>query len=49
VAARIERFAGDGLVPADEGDGESGDGDPHGLLLCLFRADIPVLPPDAAG
>lgn len=23
-------------------------GEPHGLLLCLYRADLPALPPDAA-
>jgi DNA-binding transcriptional ArsR family regulator len=45
VVARIKRFAGDGLG----GNGEDGDGDPHGLLFCVFRADIPTLPPDPAG
>jgi DNA-binding transcriptional ArsR family regulator len=45
VAARIERFARDELAAGADGD----DGDPHGLLLCVFRADIPVLPPDPAG
>jgi DNA-binding transcriptional ArsR family regulator len=45
VAARIERFARGELAAGDGGD----DGDPHGLLFCVFRADIPVLPPDPAG
>jgi len=44
VAARIERYAGDEL-PA--GGGEQ-HGDPHGLLFCLYRANIPTLPADPA-
>ena len=46
VAARIERFAADGHLTGVADRGE--DGDPHGLLFCLYRADIPTLPPDPA-
>jgi DNA-binding transcriptional ArsR family regulator len=44
VAARIERFANDELLA----DGEERHGDPHGLLFCLYQANIPTLPPDPA-
>jgi len=30
----------------DEHAAGSDDGEPHGLLLCLYRADIPILPPE---
>jgi DNA-binding transcriptional ArsR family regulator len=43
VAERIARFGTDGQLADDD------DGEPHGLLCCLYRADIPVLPPDRAG
>jgi DNA-binding transcriptional ArsR family regulator len=46
VAAQIERLACEGLAA---GRDDSDDGDPHGLLFCLFKADIPVLPPDGDG
>ena len=60
VAARIERLADDqhlagakdGEDAKDGDDGDDGDdekGAPHGVLLCLYRADIPALPPDVAG
>jgi len=39
LARQMERFATNELVA--NGD----DGDPHGLLVCLYRADIPTLPP----
>jgi hypothetical protein len=58
VAARIERFATDEHLaggedpedPEDPGEpGEPGEpGDPHGLLFCLYRANIPTLPPEPA-
>lgn len=41
VAARIERYACEELPP----DAEEQHGDPHGLLFCLYRANIPTLPP----
>lgn len=47
VAARIERFATDEHLAGGEGPDEPGD--PHGLLCCLYRANIPTLPPDPAG
>jgi DNA-binding transcriptional ArsR family regulator len=58
VAARIERFARDELgAGGARGAGGAGaargahgaHGESHGLLLCLFRADIPILPPDPPG
>jgi hypothetical protein len=47
VAARIERFATD-EDPGDPG-GPDERGDPHGLLFCLYRANIPTLPAHPAG
>jgi DNA-binding transcriptional ArsR family regulator len=44
VAARIERYASDERLA----EGAEQHGDPHGLLFCLYRADIPTLPPDPA-
>jgi DNA-binding transcriptional ArsR family regulator len=44
VAARIERFANDERLA----DGDEQHGDPHGLLFCLYPANIPTLPPDPA-
>jgi DNA-binding transcriptional ArsR family regulator len=40
LARQLEQFAHDEQVTASD------DGEPHGLLLCLYRADIPTLPPE---
>jgi DNA-binding transcriptional ArsR family regulator len=40
LAARLAEFS-----EAQQGRGAR-EGDPHGLLLCLYRADIPALPPE---
>ncbi|MDG6109860.1 helix-turn-helix transcriptional regulator [Dactylosporangium aurantiacum] len=42
LAASLERFAGEEHMPSD-GDA----GEPYGLLVSLYRADVPVLPDDA--
>jgi DNA-binding transcriptional ArsR family regulator len=56
LAARLEDFSPDpptarpgppAALPAQAGS-DVPDGDPHGLLLCLYRADIPTLPAETA-
>ena len=43
LAARLERFA------TDTDLSDQADGQPYGILLSLYRADIPVLPPEQDG
>jgi DNA-binding transcriptional ArsR family regulator len=40
LAAELETFAGEQHLP------DGGSGRPYGVLVSLYRADIPVLPPD---
>jgi DNA-binding transcriptional ArsR family regulator len=54
--ANDEHLAGDGHLGGENlagsehlAGGEDEGGDPHGLLFCLYRANIPALPPDPAG
>jgi len=44
LAAGLERFAEGEHVPADQDAGRH-----YGMLLSLYRADIPALPDDPAG
>jgi len=49
LAARLADFSPGppAAVPGRAGP-DVPDGDPHGLLLCLYRADIPTLPAETA-
>lgn len=42
LAQQLQQFANDDHVARTE------DGEPHGVLPCLYRAEIPALPPDEA-